>query len=377
MDFTQERKRFIDHMDYLQSMSVQEQTLWKKYKEIKSMKIQSRMDDFEGYEDVIWKPTDINNVEQTLQEIDNLQPRVYAAGDQSEWNFFRRMISTMEYNSNVGRCRKYWVMDDVTEKILGVISLGSDVPSLAVRDQYIGWTHDNRFKDGKLRNVAIGTSIVPTQPLGFNFLGGKLIASLATSSTVREDWEAHYGDVLVGVTTTSLYGKNSMYCGIPHWKVLGESAGKISIKPDDDVYRVWLNDIRVNDRELYNKCILNTNGTVKSGPKQNLLRQIFKKVGVRPTDYNHGFMRGVFFANIYDNGCDFLRGEIDETDLVMKQKFIDDYDYTVSWWKRKAKNRYQSVVKNNRVNNDTLYYKDVSQMDWESVKEKYLGDVGR
>ena len=56
-------------------------------------------------------------------------------------------------------------------------------------------------------------------------LGGKLITSMTTSSNVREQWKKDYDDLLVGITTTSLYGIHSQYNGIPLWKT-GESNGR-------------------------------------------------------------------------------------------------------------------------------------------------------
>ena len=47
------------------------------------------------------------------------------------------------------------------------------------------------------------------------------------------------GQTLVGISTTALYGIHSMYNGIPQWKTLGETKGKISLKPDDQFYDTW------------------------------------------------------------------------------------------------------------------------------------------
>ena len=142
----------------------------------------------------------------------------------------------MEFQANPGRNVKCYVKDRTSGKILGQICLGSDITALGVRDQYIGWTKEDKFKGGKLNNTSIATTIVSTQPFGYNFLGGKLIAALATSPEVREYWKKKYNNVLVGLGTTSLYGIHSQYNGIPHFKTLGESKGKISTKPDDSVY---------------------------------------------------------------------------------------------------------------------------------------------
>jgi hypothetical protein len=97
----------------------------------------------------------------------------------------------------------------------------------------------------------MGTTIVATQPLGFNMLGGKLMSALTTSPTFREEWKEKYDDVLCGIHTTSLYGVHSQYNGIPHFKTLGESAGKMSIKPDYEIYKVWHQYITEKYNEWY------------------------------------------------------------------------------------------------------------------------------
>ena len=84
-----------------------------------------------------------------------------------------------------------------------------------------------------------------------------------------------------------------------------------------------------------------------------------------------------FFANMYDNGLEYLRNEIDEKDLVMKPKFVNDVDYIMNWWKPKAIRRYTKLYDNNNIKPEALFYGDIVGMNWEETKEKYLGDVGR
>jgi hypothetical protein len=202
-------------------------------------------------------------------------------------------------------------------------------------------------------------------------LGGKLIAALTTCSDVRNQWKKDYDDVLVGLTTTSLYGAHSQYNGIPHWKTLGESAGKIMIKPDDSVYLVWNKWLKENHPEEHQKAISTT------GPKQNVINRIFKHLGIKGKDYEHGFKRGVFFANMYDNGLEYLRNEIDDSELVMKKKFVEDYDYIDRWWKKKAIKRYTKLLEQDRIKDETLFYNEMLGLTWNEAKEKYLTDVGR
>ena len=375
-NFEKEKENFINNLDMLKSMSVQESTLYKKWQEFNKdektrIKFRKNYRKAELMYDRIWRPTDITNKELTISEIEKLDPIVEYTDDNETWTILRTLISSMEFTANPGRNIKFFVKDSITGKYLGVISVGSDVTSIKVRDDYIKWTKDNKFVDHKLNHTCIGTSIVPTQPLGFNMLGGKLLSALVTTSTVRDKWFENYNEILVGVTTTSLYGVHSQYNGIPHWKTLGESTGKISIKPDDSVYKVWSDWLKENHFEEYDKAIHAT------GPKQNIINRIFRHLGIKSKAYEHGFKRGVFFANMYDNGLEYLRNEIDDSELVMKKKFLEDYEYINRWWKKKAIKRYTKLLEQDRIKDETLYYIDMFNISYEEAKEKYLTDVGR
>ena len=374
-----EKQKFIDNMDFLKAMSVQEQTLYKKWQEFnKDEKLMSQITSLDVISNQLWKPTDINNLEQTIQEINDLQPIVEYTQDNAKWTLLRQGISSMEFVANPGRNVKFFVKDSVTDKYLGVICMGSDVTSMGPRDNFIGWTKENKFQDGKLNHTAIGTSIIATQPLGFNFLGGKLVSALVTCSTIRDKWKETYNETLVGTTTTALYGIHSQYNGIPHWKTLGETKGKISIKPDDSAYNVWHKWLKENNTEKYNKLTeLRPNGQPQTGIKQKILQMIYKELDIKRAKYEHGFKRGVYYGDIYENGKSFLRNEIKEDELVMKEKYELDYDRIINWWKPKAIRRYEKLHNENRLKPESLFYSDIIGMSWEETREKYLGDIGR
>ena len=378
-DYELEKQKFIDNMDFLKSMSVQEQTLYKKWQEFnKDEKLMSQITSLDVISNQLWKPTDINNLEQTIQEINDMEPIVEYTQDNAKWTLLRQGISSMEFVANPGRNIKFYVKDKVSNKYLGVICMGSDVTSLGSRDEYIGWTRDNKFKDGKLNHTAIGTSIIATQPLGYNFLGGKLVSALVTCSTIRDKWQEMYNETLVGTTTTALYGIHSQYNGIPHWKTLGETKGKISIKPDDSAYNVWHKWLKENKTEKYEKLVeLRPNGQPQTGIKQKIIQMIYQELGIKRAKYEHGFKRGAYYADIYENGRPFLRNEINEDELVMKEKYKLDYDRIINWWKPKAIRRYEKLHKENRLKPESLFYSDIIGMSWEETKEKYLGDIGR
>lgn len=383
-DYDVEKGKFIENMDYLSSMPVEEQTLYKKWQEwnydlATSMK---RKAGLALHYDALWMPKDIQNKEQTIKEIENLEPYVEIVDDSKEstrWTEIRKLIHTMSFDANPGRNVKIYIKDRVSGKILGMISLASDVTSLGVRDTYIGWTQDNKYKDGKLNHTTIASTIVCTQPLGYNFLGGKLIACMATSEVVRKHWKEKYGQTLIAVGTTSLYGIHSQYNGIPHFKTLGESAGKVATKPDDSVYEPWHHWIKENKSEEYAIQTAEKEGVdgPATGVKQKVINMIFKEVGIKASHYQHGFKRGVYFAQMYENGNEFLRNEITEDQLIMKDKFVDSDEYTMKWWKPKAIKRYEKLHEEGRIKPESLFYLDIIGMSWEDCKEKYLKEVGR
>lgn len=369
------KQKLIDNLDMLKNMTVEEQTLYKKWQEMnKGGKMSKVKKKLLTYKNNLWAPTDIFNVEQTIKEIEELEPYVEMASPGkgvTEWVNYRKLIHTMEWVANPGRNMKFWVRDKKTNKVLGLICLGSDVTSIKVRDAYIGWDKVNKFEQHKLNNTAIATTICSTQPGGYNMLMGKLVAALTTCKTIRDAWEEKYGDKLIAVGTTSLYGINSMYNGMPHFKTMGETAGQVRLKPDDEVYLPWNTWLKENHPEEHKKAI---NAT---GPKQNIINKVFKHCSIKPSTYDHGFKRGVYLAMMYENGCEFLRNEIDKNELKLKKKFEDDIPYTEKWWKKKAVKRYSNMKKQGRIKPDSLFYWDVIDMDWESTKNNYLKDVGR
>jgi hypothetical protein len=385
-DFERNKKELIENLDYLFQMSVEEQTLYKKWIEWNQDLHASmmRLPVLQSYYDILWEPTDINNKELTIKEINALEPYVEIIDDDpkqsTRWTEIRRLIHTMGFTANPGRNVKIYIKDRLTKKILGQISLGSDITSLGVRDNFIGWTKEDKFAGGKLNNTTIATTIVSTQPFGYNFLGGKLIAAMATAPEIREYWKQKYDNVLIAVGTTSLYGIHSQYNGIPHFKTLGESKGKISIKPDDKYYDVWHHWLQQNRPDWYRDQIelasADMSGPV-SGVKQKILGQIFKELGIKADAYHHGFKRGVYFASMYENGNDFLCSKIPEDKLKLRPKFAEGNDYTIRWWKKHAISRYTKLHEEGRLKPEKLFYINAIGITWEEMKEKYLAEVGR
>ena len=378
-DFEYEKKSLIDNLNWYKSLSVEEFTFAKKWDELQFYK--NFATESSRVKAKIWKPTDINDEKLTVKEIEDLNPKVVMVNKKhldDDWNMLRLFCHTMEFNQTPGRFIKLLITDS-NDRYLGILSVASDVITISVRDSYIGWTQENRLKDGKLTNSAIGSCIMATQPFGYNFLGGKLAACLVTSEVVRNAWKNTYNDTLVGMTTTSLYGSFSMYNNLKWWHKCGSTKGKILIKPDEKIYQTWHQWIKDNKSEEYEKKMTQKEGV--SGPvtsaKLRVIQMMYDACNIKGGDYVHGYARGTYFSSFYENTRDFLCNKISEDKLVKKELFKNDKNAILDWWKPKAIERYKKLKLENRLNNDVLFYNKMLNMTYEESKKYYFDSVGR
>ncbi len=286
--------------------------------------------------------------------------------------------------SNIGRNLFYTVIDEVTEKYLGVICISSDFLDLTPRDKAIGWERTVKTQGNMINHTAIGSTIVPLQPLGFNYMGGKLLALLCLSDTVQKDWKRQYDDVLVGVTTTSLYGNTksnglSQYDGLEHWNKMGFSSGSVAFEPTKKTVNSVYDWVKENHTQKYFEWweAKKPNGLpFKRDHKNRTLNFAYSKLGIPKNLIRTEHQRGIYFSPLYNNTNEFLRKEIGETDLV---KSFDTSEETLSniWKTKYAKGRISMLKKKNNVSYESLFYDDLIFLTWEQTKEKYLPQVGR
>jgi hypothetical protein len=381
-DFETNKRKLIQNLDTLKAMSVEEQTFYKKWQEI-----QSYSDDSVKANTVkakIWTPTDFNDESLTIKEIEQCNPTLVHIDNKllnDDWTTLRVFGHTMRFDQTPGRFLKFLITDGNVDnpRYIGVISVSSDVISINDRDTYIGWSTDNKIKDKKLAHSAIGSCIMSTQPIGYNFLGGKLVAAMITTSAVRNLWKKLYNQTLVGMTTTSLYGSYSMYNSLKWWHKCGSSAGKIAIKPDEDLYKVWHEWIKENFSEKYDEAMTQREGV--SGPvtgaKSRVISMIFNKCGIKQSAYQHGYERGVYYSCFYDNTKEYLQNKIDDGQLKMKELYTNDVKGVTDWWKPKAVERYKKLKSEGNLKTDIHFYNKMIGMSYDEAKLHYFKEVGR
>jgi len=301
-----------------------------------------------------------------------------------EWNAIRTFTSTMKNNSNIGRNLFYIIKDKATGKYLGVICISSDFLDLTPRDNAIGWPREIKTQGNMINHTAIGSTIVPLQPLGYNYMGGKLLALLCLSDTVQQDWQNKYGDVLVGVTTTSLYGKTkagglSQYDGLEHWNAMGFTSGSVAFDPSKKTMKMVFEWIKENHTKKYFEWweAKNTQGLpLKRDHKNRSLHFAYAKLKIPKNLIRCEHARGIYFSPLYNNSFEFLRKEIGK-DVLVKSFDTSVKGLTDIWKTKYAKGRISMLKKKNTVSKESLFYDDLIYLTWEETKAKYLPQVGR
>tara|TARA_Y100001933_G_scaffold80544_1_gene81769 strand:- start:644 stop:1513 length:870 start_codon:yes stop_codon:yes gene_type:complete len=289
----------------------------------------------------------------------------------------------MKNNSNIGRNLNFLIRDKKTKKLLGVTCMSSDFLDLTPRDNYIGWERVAKTQR-MINHTCIGSTIVPIQPLGYNLVGGKLLALLCLSDSVEKTWEYQYKDKLVGVTTTSLYGKTkqiplSQYDRLKYWKKMGWTAGSVSYEPllpTRKMIQAWL---MKNHTYKYFEWYVAKKDTGQPHKRDHRNRShtfTYNQLGIDKKLIKSEHARGIYFGELYENTKEFLREEIKEDKLV--KRFDNSVEALTDIWKNKyAKKRLASLKKQDRVSKETHFYDDIIYMSWQETKDKYLNQVGR
>lgn len=392
------RERVIQELTYVSKMDVKEYTLYQKWCEVQERYPSIIVNDlWEGEKRVLEDEEQRRAIEEikrnfwlpeTPEAYEALQPELLYTNKDKElpelWNCIRTFSSTMKNNSNIGRNLNFIVRDRVTKKYLGVICISSDFLDLTPRDKYIGWSKELKTQGGMINHTAIGSTIVPLQPLGFNYVGGKLLALLCLSDPIQEMWEKLYGDKLVSVSTTSLYGKTkadglSQYDNLDYWQKMGFTSGSVSYEPNNDtryMIREWL---KTNHTRRYFEWYIAKKPSGqphKRDHKNRSLTFTYSKLSVPKELVKSDHARGIYWCPLYAESVEFLRGEHDGKN--MKKCFDSSVENLSNLWKEKhAKPRIKQLVKKSRVSSESLFYDNLAIMTWQETKDKYLPQVGR
>ena len=277
------------------------------------------------------------------------------------WETLLNITSSHINIAPVGRNVKLGVLEKKTGKYLGFIRLGSPVINCKPRNKMLGQVFTQNLELAKRFNdsAMMGFVIVPAQPFGFNYLGGKLLAGLCCSHKVREIVNDKYDMNLCLFETTSLYGSSksvSQYDGMkPYIRHKGETESDflpmMHGKPYDDlkifveskVGKLIKDDASSKKLKTSMKIISLTKVALKGHPEFQEFNDIIEKAkGLteqkRYYVSTYGFKNSIEYTNKMVNIL--IKG--DDFDHYGEQNIID-------WWKKKASKRYETLKSEGRL----------------------------
>lgn len=230
----------------------------------------------------------------------------------TELFFLTRCMWSMPYNKGYGRRLRYVVYDKHHEAVIGIIGLQSPPADLAVRDALFASPSENKLE---LVNTTMDAYAVGAVPPYSYLLGGKLCAGMIATDTIRRGyWRQYAGkqtemcnaqisQPLVGVTTTSAFGRSSQYNRLKYKeRLLAESIGYTR-----GYGMLHLEHTYEQACEYLQMIGKYTDAGYGNGPKvrwQNMTKALLG-VGLPSSMLRHGVLREVFlyrFVEDFDKG---------------------------------------------------------------------------
>jgi hypothetical protein len=249
-----------------------------------------------------------------------------------------------------GRTIKWIVTEDTTGKIIGVVRFGSPTINSKPRNVYFG-----RVVDLKTINAdfVMGFNIIPVQPFGFNYLGGKLLCLLASSNRLKREFDEKYGTDIKYFETTSLYGTTkgvSMYDGLkPYVRYIGDTESKFLPLFHDEYFNKmywWFNE-NANDGER----LVSADKSSKKIKIQMKMISIIKKSLVDEK-------KRVEFLSALDHAQ-----SLTEQKRTYLGKFGYEPEEVIEWWRKKATKRYDKLVETSGLRTKLELWKDGAEID--------------
>ena len=259
-----------------------------------------------------------------------------------------------------GRELRWIIYEKNSKKIVGFIRFGSPTINSKPRNEYLGQPANLSIFN---RHAAMGFAIVPSQPFGYNCLGGKLLALMCVSHFAREHLNKVFDKDIGWFETTSLYGSTtsaSQYDGLkPFIRFRGLTDSKFLPLLHDTAFHTLHNRFTlINNNTPVTPSYVSSKKmkrqtkmiawTKKSLIEHGQVEKLEEFNGVIKNAFNLTQRKRAYTSDYgYGNVREVLRGDQDK--LIRGQNWDKFYlDNIISWWKRKAGKRYEKLKQEGR-----------------------------
>jgi len=286
---------------------------------------------------------------------------------------FCQLITSLPLESQIGRRINVGIKENNTGKYVALIRVSSPVLNVKPRNEIFGRTLRNTDVNNFMMN---GSIIVPVQPFGYNYLGGKLGALFCVSNESRKEIQDKYNSKYCFFETTSLYGNiksSSQYDGLePYVRYHGLTDSNLFLTPNKDVYF----EVRDVVRKYYGKKEWGNSlvDPIPSGPKMRELTKLISILTKHLKEYDperhkefvtfqkekmkaktqkrfyystFGCKKENVIQHIADGGI---------TPLINDNPSKYDFQNLVKWWKIKSQKRYEKLDFLGSVRHDIEMY---------------------
>ena len=263
-----------------------------------------------------------------------------------------------------GRELRWIVYEKNSKKIIGFIRFGSPTINSKPRNEWLGQPANLSIFN---RHAAMGFAIVPSQPFGYNYLGGKLLALMCVSHFAREHLNVVFDKDIGWFETTSLYGSTtsaSQYDGLkPFIRYKGLTDSKfLPLLHDKAFHELHNRFTKINNNnpvtpsyvsskkmKRQTRMISWTKNSLKEHGKTEKLEElnVVLKNAFGLTQRKRSYTSDYGYGNVRE----VLLGEQDK--LVRGQNWDKFYlENIVKWWKKKAGKRYEKLKSEGRFRTD-------------------------
>ena len=313
---------------------------------VKQSRISNSLGKLFGPEDEIFSDFSINpnDMSFTIHEVDT-RSKPKSKYNQDLYSEILNITASNPIEEAIpGRTIKWIVTEDTTNKIIGVVRFGSPTINSKPRNDYFGEvlplsTINHEF--------VMGFNIVPVQPFGYNYLGGKLLALLASSNELKRQFDSKYGTDLRYFETTSLYGTTkgvSMYDGLkPYLRHIGDTESNFLPLFHDDYFREmfwWFN----NNANGGERLISADKSSKKLKIQTKMISIIIKSL--KNSSKLHEFKQCIEHAK-----------SLTEKKRYYISKFGYEPEEIIEWWKIKATRRYNKLLQDNKLRSELELWK--------------------
>ena len=263
-----------------------------------------------------------------------------------------------------GRELRWIVYEKNSKKIIGFIRFGSPTINSKPRNEWLGQPANLSIFN---RHAAMGFAIVPSQPFGYNYLGGKLLALMCVSHFAREHLNVVFDKDIGWFETTSLYGSTtsaSQYDGLkPFIRYKGLTDSKfLPLLHDKAFHELHNRFTKINNNnpvtpsyvsskkmKRQTRMISWTKNSLKEHGKTEKLEElnVVLKNAFGLTQRKRSYTSDYGYGNVRE----VLLGEQDK--LVRGQNWDKFYlENIIKWWKKKAGKRYEKLKSEGRFRSE-------------------------